>query len=93
MRGPLGAVIGRYPSSDGSTQVGGIIRHNRKCRDVAFLVIFIAFWVAMVVNSSFGFNKGNPLRQVSFSAFVYKHTHFENPNGVSLFSLVIFAYL
>ncbi|KAG6756460.1 hypothetical protein POTOM_039889 [Populus tomentosa] len=68
MRGPLGAVIGRYPSSDGSTQVGGIIRHNRKCRDVAFLVIFIAFWVAMIVNSSFGFNKGNPLRQVSFLA-------------------------
>ncbi|CAK7327602.1 unnamed protein product [Dovyalis caffra] len=62
MRGPLGAVIGRYPSSDGSTQIGGIIRHNRKCRDVAFLVIFIAFWVAMIVNSSFGFNKGNPLR-------------------------------
>ncbi|GKV45255.1 hypothetical protein SLEP1_g52364 [Rubroshorea leprosula] len=60
MRGPLGAVIGRYPSSDGSTQLGGIIRHNKKCRDVAFLVIFIAFWVAMIVNSSFGFNQGNP---------------------------------
>ncbi|KAJ4836176.1 Choline transporter protein 1 [Turnera subulata] len=62
MRGPLGAVIGRHPSSDGSAQVGGIIRHNRKCRDVAFLVLFIAFWVAMIVNSSFGFNRGNPLR-------------------------------
>ncbi|XP_031406693.1 choline transporter protein 1 [Punica granatum] len=62
MRGPLGPVIGRYPSSDGSTQLGGVIRHNRKCRDVAFLVIFIAFWVAMIVNSSFGFNQGNPLR-------------------------------
>ncbi|OAY54915.1 choline transporter protein 1 [Manihot esculenta] len=62
MRGPLGAVIGRYPSSDGSTQIDGIIRHNRKCRDVAFLVIFMAFWVAMIVNSSFGFNQGNPLR-------------------------------
>ncbi|XP_042948629.1 choline transporter protein 1 isoform X3 [Carya illinoinensis] len=62
MRGPLGAVIGRYPSSDGNTQMGGIIRHNRKCRDIAFLVIFIAFWVAMIVNSSFGFNQGNPLR-------------------------------
>ncbi|EXB76294.1 hypothetical protein L484_025652 [Morus notabilis] len=64
MRGPLGAVIGRYPSSDGSAQMGGngIIRHNRKCRDVVFLVIFSAFWVAMIVNSSFGFNKGNPLR-------------------------------
>ncbi|KAJ0102957.1 hypothetical protein Patl1_04616 [Pistacia atlantica] len=63
MRGPLGAVIGRYPSSDGSVPIdGGIIRHNRKCRDIAFLVIFIAFWVAMIVNSSFGFNQGNPLR-------------------------------
>lgn len=62
MRGALGAVIGRYPSSDGSGQIGGIIRHNRKCRDIVFLVIFIAFWVAMIVNSSFGFNQGNPLR-------------------------------
>ncbi|XP_050217663.1 choline transporter protein 1 [Mercurialis annua] len=62
MRGALGAVIGRYPSSDGSTQIGGIIRHNRKCRDVAFLLVFIAFWIAMIVNSSFGFNQGNPLR-------------------------------
>ncbi|KAI4333690.1 hypothetical protein L6164_018464 [Bauhinia variegata] len=62
MRGPLGAVIGRFPSSDGSTQLGGIIRHNRKCRDIAVLVIFIAFWIAMIVNSSFAFNKGNPRR-------------------------------
>ncbi|GMJ10193.1 choline transporter-like 1 [Hibiscus trionum] len=62
MRGPLGAVLERYPSSDGTTENEGIIRHNRKCRDVAFLVIFIAFWVAMIVNSSFGFNQGNPLR-------------------------------
>ncbi|KAL5802830.1 hypothetical protein ACOSQ4_031135 [Xanthoceras sorbifolium] len=63
MRGPLGAVIGRYPSSDGSVPIdGGIIRHNRKCRDVTFLVVFIAFWIAMIVNSSFGFNQGNPLR-------------------------------
>lgn len=62
MRGSLGAVVGRYPSSDGNAQVGGIIRHNRKCRDIPFLVIFIAFWVAMIVNSSFGFNQGNPYR-------------------------------
>ncbi|QHO08122.1 Plasma-membrane choline transporter family protein isoform [Arachis hypogaea] len=43
MRGPLGAVIGRYSSSDGTTPVGGIIRHNRKCSDIDVLVIFIAF--------------------------------------------------
>ncbi|GMH05650.1 hypothetical protein Nepgr_007490 [Nepenthes gracilis] len=63
MRGPLGVVIGRCPSSDGS-QGGGIIRHNRKCRDVVFLILFIAFWVAMIVNSSFGFNQGNTLRLI-----------------------------
>ncbi|KAK4484895.1 hypothetical protein RD792_007496 [Penstemon davidsonii] len=68
MRGPLGPVIGRYPSSDGGGEGMGngnnndIIKHNRKCRDVVFLVIFIAFWVAMIVNSSFGFNQGNPSR-------------------------------
>ncbi|KAL3503232.1 hypothetical protein ACH5RR_037681 [Cinchona calisaya] len=62
---PMGPVIGRYPSSDGNAQMGGgIIKHNRKCRDLVFLVIFIAFWVAMIVNSSFGFNQGNPLRLI-----------------------------
>ncbi|GAB4846248.1 Choline transporter protein 1 [Ancistrocladus abbreviatus] len=61
MRGPLGPVVGRYSSSDGS-QRDGTIRQNRKCRNVVFLVIFIAFWVAMIVNSSLGFNQGNPLR-------------------------------
>ncbi|KAK6157405.1 hypothetical protein DH2020_011653 [Rehmannia glutinosa] len=67
MRGPLGPVIGKYPSSsdvNGGMGNGNndIIKHNRKCRDVVFLVIFIAFWVAMIVNSSFAFNQGNPLR-------------------------------
>lgn len=67
MRGPLGPVIGKYPSSsDANGGMGNgnndIIKHNRKCRDVVFLVLFISFWVAMIVNSSFGFNQGNPLR-------------------------------
>jgi solute carrier family 44 (choline transporter-like protein), member 2/4/5 len=67
MGGPLGAIIGRFPTTgaDGDSQMdGGIIRHNRKCRDLVFLFIFIAFWVAMIVNSSFGFNQGNPLRYI-----------------------------
>ncbi|XP_064998544.1 choline transporter protein 1-like isoform X1 [Musa acuminata AAA Group] len=70
MGGPLGAIIGRCPAAAASGGNedgriggdGGIIRHNRKCRDLVFLIIFIAFWVAMIVNSSFGFNQGNPLR-------------------------------
>jgi hypothetical protein len=77
--GPLGAIIGRYPSAAaGEDELGGggggggggaagagIISHNRRCRDVTFLVAFAAFWVAMIVNSSFGFNQGNPLRSDS----------------------------
>ncbi|XP_026411406.1 choline transporter protein 1-like [Papaver somniferum] len=67
MGGPLGAILGRYPKSsttsdDGDAQMRGIIKGNRKCRDIVFLVLFIAFWIAMIVNSSFGFNQGNPLR-------------------------------
>ncbi|KAJ8642821.1 hypothetical protein MRB53_004569 [Persea americana] len=63
MGGPLGAIIGRCPSSNGDGEMGnGIIKHNRKCRDLVFLILFIAFWVAMIVNSSFAFNQGNPLR-------------------------------
>jgi choline transporter-like protein 2/4/5 len=68
MRGALGAVIGKYPSSDANGDEmaggGGIIKHNRKCKDIAFLVLFIAFWISMIVNSSFGFNQGNPLRLI-----------------------------
>ncbi|KAG8386307.1 hypothetical protein BUALT_Bualt03G0135400 [Buddleja alternifolia] len=66
MRGPLGPVIGKYPSSSDEMGNGNndIIKHNRKCRDVVVLVIFIAFWIAMIVNSSFGFNQGNPLRLI-----------------------------
>ncbi|KAG2580864.1 hypothetical protein PVAP13_6KG263200 [Panicum virgatum] len=63
--GPLGAIIGRYPSfaaADDQDPGGGVIRHDRKCRDWPFLLLFAAFWVAMIVNSSFGFNQGNPLR-------------------------------
>nr|DAD22915.1 TPA_asm: hypothetical protein HUJ06_024378 [Nelumbo nucifera] len=62
MRGPLGAVIGRYPSSDGQSEVGGIIKHNRKCRDMVALIFFIGFWIGMIVNISFAYNRGNPLR-------------------------------
>ncbi|XP_047959466.1 choline transporter protein 1-like [Salvia hispanica] len=59
--------MGKYPSSTDSNGGMGnsnndIIKHSRKCRDLVFLIIFIAFWIAMIVNSSFAFNQGNPLR-------------------------------
>ncbi|KAK9064247.1 hypothetical protein SSX86_015627 [Deinandra increscens subsp. villosa] len=73
MRASLGAVIGRFPLSSSSNseqaqtqnqnhETGDVIRHGRKCKDIPFLVFFIAFWIALIVNSSFGFYKGNPLR-------------------------------
>jgi hypothetical protein len=64
----MGGPFGRYPSAAAAGEDelggagGGVIRHNRRCRDITFLVLFAAFWVAMIVNSSFGFNQGNPLR-------------------------------
>jgi choline transporter-like protein 2/4/5 len=77
MRGPLGAIIGRHFSAGaagaggggGDDAATGVIRHDRKCRDLPFLALFAAFWVAMIVNSSFGFNQGNPLRSLSFPTF------------------------
>ena len=42
----------------------GRIRERRKCRDITFLVVFIAFLVGMVVNSSFAFNRGDPHRLI-----------------------------
>ena len=71
--GPLGAIIGRYPSAAAGDDEqdpgpgGSVIRHDRKCRDWPFLFLFAAFWVAMIVNSSFGFNQGNPLRYSTHS--------------------------
>ena len=64
MRDSLGAAAGAGGGGDDAAT--GIIRHDRKCRDLPFLVLFAAFWVAMIVNSSFGFNQGNPLRSLSF---------------------------
>ncbi|KAM7278801.1 hypothetical protein ACFE04_005935 [Oxalis oulophora] len=67
MRDLLGPVTWRYPvlsDDDGSFENNGVIKRNRKCKDVLFLFIFIAFWVSMIVNSSFGFNKGDPSRLI-----------------------------
>ncbi|XP_020251765.1 uncharacterized protein LOC109829089 isoform X2 [Asparagus officinalis] len=89
MGGPLGAIIERYPSSDGDAQMGvGIIRHNRKCRDLVYLVIFVAFLLAMIVNSSFGLNQGNPLRKSTNSAAT-ESAAICGGDGRSTYSLVI----
>ncbi|KAF2314323.1 hypothetical protein GH714_025387 [Hevea brasiliensis] len=92
MRGPLGSVIGRYPSSDGSSQVGGIIRQIGNAEMFRFLS-FLALWVAMIVNSSFGFNQGNPQGNVCGDKHANPDLHelelmyWLNPNQVYLSGL------
>lgn len=58
--GPMGAIVGGRAEYIPSQK----IEENRKCRDLIFLLVFIAFWVGMIVNSSFGFNRGDPRRLV-----------------------------
>ena len=40
------------------------IKQNRKCRDIVFLALFLAFGVGFLIESSYGFNKGDPRRLV-----------------------------
>ncbi|KAK9152733.1 hypothetical protein Sjap_000213 [Stephania japonica] len=49
-------------SGDDENGESVLMRHDKKCRDVVFLIIFIAFWVGMVVNASFAFKNGDPSR-------------------------------
>lgn len=58
--GPEGAIVGGRADYIPSQK----IQENRKCRDLIFLLVFIAFWIGMIVNSSFGFNRGDPRRLV-----------------------------
>ncbi|KAL2653076.1 hypothetical protein R1flu_021204 [Riccia fluitans] len=68
--GPTGAIIGGVERSpQGSPlQMGETppqkprIRIDRHCRDIPFLIFFALFLLGMVVNSGFGWNRGNPRR-------------------------------
>ncbi|KAG0559037.1 hypothetical protein KC19_10G073600 [Ceratodon purpureus] len=40
------------------------IKQNRKCRDVVFLALFFAYAIGIIIESSYGFNKGDPRRLV-----------------------------
>ncbi len=41
------------------------IKQNRKCRDIVFLILFLAFGIGFIIETSFGFNKGDPRRYTS----------------------------
>eukprot|EP01137_Pigoraptor_chileana_P008442 Opistho-2@55293 len=38
------------------------IETDRSCRDVFFLLLYVAFWIGMLVIAGFAFTKGNPAR-------------------------------
>ncbi|KAG0610439.1 hypothetical protein M758_7G065600 [Ceratodon purpureus] len=40
------------------------IKQNRKCRDILFLILFLAYGIGIIIESSYGFNKGDPRRLV-----------------------------
>ena len=33
---------------------------DRKCRDCLFLILYIAFWVALIIVAIFAFSRGHP---------------------------------
>ena len=42
----------------------GGIAPKRKCRDLLFAALFIAFWAGMLIIAAFAFSKGSPERCV-----------------------------
>lgn len=40
------------------------IKQNRKCRDIVFLILFFAYGIGIIIESSFGFSKGSPRRYI-----------------------------
>ncbi len=38
------------------------IKQNRKCRDIVFLLLFLAFGIGFIIESSFRLKKGDPRR-------------------------------
>ena len=71
-----------------------MIREERKCRDLLFLLLFIAFWGGLIAVASIGWQKGNPkvlLYGVDYAGNVcgdgalkdYKYHYWMNPNEVA----------
>ncbi|KAG0591066.1 hypothetical protein KC19_1G146700 [Ceratodon purpureus] len=60
---PPAASTGPENEAGGERRKPGI-RRVHKCQDVVFLAVFLVFCVGFIVETSFAFNKGNPLRLV-----------------------------
>lgn len=81
--GPTGAIVGMCSSAgytDGpSAPQKSRIEENRSCQDVLFLIVFVAFWVGMIINSSYGINKGDPRRCSEGISPDVDESHAESP--------------
>eukprot|EP00250_Pteridium_aquilinum_P017010 c23411_g2_i1 orf=307-2409(-) len=62
--GPGGAIVGGLNVEAPPTRHKPRINEDRRCRNLPVLFIFCAFWVGMIINSSYGWNKGDPRRLV-----------------------------
>lgn len=61
---PLYSAPGYADQEAGPPEQKPRIKQNRKCRDIAFLILFLAYGIGIIVESSWGFNKGDPRRLV-----------------------------
>ena len=61
---PLYSAPGYADHEAGPPEQKPRIKQNRKCRDIVFLVLFLAYGIGIIIESSYGFNKGDPGRLV-----------------------------
>jgi len=77
---PSSTNIPSYPpaaSTLADNEAGGVRRKPRinrlhKLQDIVFLVVFALFGLGFIVETSFGFNRGNPLRYFLAAKFLQK---------------------
>jgi hypothetical protein len=43
-----------------------VLAVKRKCRDILFLILFIAFWIGMIIIAINGIKQGDPKRLMYF---------------------------
>lgn len=65
---PAAASTGPENEAGGSIRKPGI-RRVHKAQDAVFLVVFLTFCVGIIVETSFGFHNGNPLRYLIHTVF------------------------
>ncbi|KAH7297110.1 hypothetical protein KP509_26G054000 [Ceratopteris richardii] len=63
-QGPEGAIVGGMDVEASAPVRKSRIVEDRRCHNLPVLFLFVAFWVGMIINSSYGWSKGDPRRLV-----------------------------